>query len=98
MLDLEKRSHSPWLRSKAERREGGGKVDSEVVPKRLQPQQILTEVLTGNASRRASKLLTRRLLAKPLLLFLQTCVPGFNYCDARGRSRHVLQLAQAYMR
>jgi hypothetical protein len=60
-----------------------------MVLKRLQPQQILTEVLTGNASRRASKLLTRRLLAKPLLLFLQTSVPGLNYYDARGQSRHV---------
>jgi len=55
-----------------------------MAPKKATTTTILTEVLTGNASRRASKLLTRRLLAKPLLLFLQTSVPGFNYCDARG--------------
>jgi hypothetical protein len=77
VLDLEKRSHSPSGCGRRLKGEKGGEVDSEMVPKRLQPQQILTEVLTGNANRRASKLLTQRLLAKPLSVVSTDFCPGF---------------------
>jgi hypothetical protein len=86
------------MRSKAERREGGGrKVDSEMMQKKAcNHNRYQLKLLAGNASRRASNLVTQRLLVEPLLLFLQTSGPSFNYYDGPGgRSRHVLELTQA---